>query len=95
MQKNRKTAKPATAAPSQLRRPRHPLPADIRHVLTERGLMAAYRARPPYQRNDYLGWIAGAKREATRQKRIQQMLDELARGDSYMNMRWHAKVRGV
>ena len=31
----------------------------------------------PYQRNDYLGWIARARREATFQKRLAQMLDEL------------------
>ncbi len=42
--------------------------------------------RPPYQRNDYLGWIARAKRPDTRAKRIAQMLDELAKGTSYMNM---------
>ena len=54
--------------------------------------MDAYRARPPYQRNDYIGWINQAKREETKQKRLAQMLDELARGDSYMNMDYVAKV---
>ncbi|HSG43712.1 MAG TPA: YdeI/OmpD-associated family protein [Anaerolineales bacterium] len=27
----------------------------------------AYNARPPYQRNDYIGWITRAKREETKQ----------------------------
>ena len=70
------------------RRPALPMPGDVRDALRESGLWTAYEARPPYQRNDYLGWIAGAKREATRRKRTAQMLDELARGDVYMKMAW-------
>lgn len=66
------------------RRPRNRMPAAVRAVLDERNLMAAYRARPPYQRNDYLGWIALAKLPATRQKRLQTMLRELAAGSGYM-----------
>lgn len=53
--------------------------------------MDAYLARPPYQRNDYLGWIARPKRETTRQAHLDQMLDELARGDVYMKMPWHPR----
>jgi uncharacterized protein YdeI (YjbR/CyaY-like superfamily) len=49
--------------------------------------MAAYEARPAYQRNDYLGWLARAKRPDTRSRRLQQMLDELAQGGVYMGMR--------
>ncbi|TIV97834.1 MAG: hypothetical protein E5V85_13395 [Mesorhizobium sp.] len=64
------------------------MPEDVRAVLAERGLTAAYDARPDYQRNDYPGWIARAKRPDTRQKRLDQMLDELARGGVYMNMAW-------
>ncbi len=76
---------------SRLVRPRHKMPAIVRQALNERGLMAAYRSRPPYQRNDYLGWITRAKREQTRQKRLAQMLDELARGDLYMKMAYRPK----
>jgi uncharacterized protein YdeI (YjbR/CyaY-like superfamily) len=64
------------------------MPEDIRLALAERGLMNAYRERPPYQRNDHLAWIAGAKEPATRARRLAQMLDELAAGDSYMRMAW-------
>jgi uncharacterized protein YdeI (YjbR/CyaY-like superfamily) len=56
-------------------------------------LMAAYEARPDYQRNDYLGWIAQARREETRRKRLDQMLDELERGDVYMKMAWRGDPR--
>lgn len=72
--------------PARLKRPRHTMPAYVRAALLQHKLMDAYRNRPPYQQNDYIGWITRAKREATRQKRLAQMLDELARGDRYMNM---------
>lgn len=71
-----------------LKRPIQPMPADISALLDTRGLRAAYDARPAYQRNDYLAWIAGAKRAATRERRIAQMLDELAGGTRYMKMNW-------
>ncbi len=66
----------------------HPMPEDIRKLLKDRGLYDRYEARPPYQQNDYLGWIAQAKREGTRHNRIEQMLDELEVGGLYMKMRW-------
>ena len=69
-------------------RPRHDMPDDIAAVLEARDLRGAYDARPPYQRNDYLGWIGRAKLAATREKRIAQMLDELADGTVYMKMPW-------
>ncbi|WP_292303228.1 YdeI/OmpD-associated family protein [Mesorhizobium sp.] len=74
---------------SRLTRALNPMPDDVRTALAGRGLTAAYDARPDYQKNDYLGWIARAKRPGTRQKRLDQMLDELARGGVYMNMAWH------
>jgi uncharacterized protein YdeI (YjbR/CyaY-like superfamily) len=76
---------------SRLRRPLQPMPDFVRKALVEKGLMDAYFNRPPYQRNDYLSWIIRAKQEKTRQKRLNQMLDELAAGDSYMNMRYRAR----
>ena len=56
--------------------------------MAEHGLLDAYKARPPYQRNDYLGWINRARRPETKERRLQQMLAELERGDVYMNMDW-------
>lgn len=73
---------------STLKRPKNPMPLFVLDALNERGLMDAYLARPPYQQNDYLGWIARAKLEATKTKRLQQMLDELDGGRLYMNMTW-------
>jgi uncharacterized protein YdeI (YjbR/CyaY-like superfamily) len=62
------------------------MPDDVKEALLQHGLIDRYDERPAYQRNDYLSWIARAKRESTRQKRLRQMLDELAAGGVYMNM---------
>jgi uncharacterized protein YdeI (YjbR/CyaY-like superfamily) len=62
------------------------MPRDVEEALTKRRLVAAYRERPAYQRNDYVGWITRARRTETRQKRIDQMLDELRAGGVYMGM---------
>lgn len=72
-------------------RPRYEMPEFIQNALQKRGLMEAYMARPPYQRNDYIGWITRARLNATRQKRLKQMLTELKKGDVYMKMRWQKK----
>ena len=76
---------------SRLKRPRYPMPDFVREALEKHKLLAAYDARPPYQRNDYIGWIARAKLPATQQKRLAQMLDELAKGDAYMKMPYRGK----
>jgi uncharacterized protein YdeI (YjbR/CyaY-like superfamily) len=76
---------------SRLKRPQHPMPEFVRRALEERNLMSAYLQRPPYQQNDYIGWITRAKLPATQQKRLEQMLDELFRGDVYMKMDHRAK----
>ncbi len=56
------------------------MPSFVRTALRRRGLTDAYKERPPYQQNDYLGWIARAKLEATRLKRLEQVLSELDHG---------------
>ena len=79
---------------SRLKRPRHEMPDFARRALLKYGLMEEYRSRPPYQQNDYIGWIMRAKRQATKEKRLAQMLMELERGDKYMNMDYRPKKRG-
>ena len=69
------------------------MPEFIREALKTSGLESAYATRPPYQRNDYIGWITKAKLPATQQKRLSQMLDELARGNLYMKMAHRGKDR--
>ncbi|HMB22687.1 MAG TPA: YdeI/OmpD-associated family protein [Anaerolineales bacterium] len=74
-----------------LTRTRYEMPGYVRAALTERGLMYAYHARPDYQQNDYIGWIARAKRDETKEKRLTQMLEELEGGERYMKMRWRPR----
>lgn len=71
---------------STLKRPVYEMPEFIASALREHGVLEAYEARPPYQRNDYVGWITRAKLEATTMKRLNQMLSELKGGKLYMNM---------
>jgi len=78
---------------SSLKRPIYPMPEDVARALRESGLTPQYEARPPYQRNDYIGWITRAKREETRRKRLNQMLEELRAGDSYMGMAYNDNSR--
>jgi uncharacterized protein YdhG (YjbR/CyaY superfamily) len=73
------------------KRVRHPMPDYVERELEGRGLMDAYKQPPPYQRNDYVGWITTARQEATRQRRLEQMLEELERGDAYMKMPYKPK----
>ncbi|MDD2853371.1 MAG: YdeI/OmpD-associated family protein [Desulfuromonadaceae bacterium] len=80
-------------ASSRLKRPIYPIPDFVLSALEKRNLMAAYRQRPPYQQNDYIGWISRAKLPATQQKRLAQMLDELERGGVYMKMKWSAHLQ--
>jgi uncharacterized protein YdeI (YjbR/CyaY-like superfamily) len=67
------------------------MPDDVEAALVDNGLMKTYRERPPYQQNDYVGWITRAKRPETRTKRLQQMLAELRAGDVYMKMPWRGR----
>lgn len=67
------------------------IPDYVAAALDETGLWERYRSRPPYQRNDYIGWITRAKREETRDKRLAQMLAELQSGVAYMGMKYNAK----
>jgi uncharacterized protein YdeI (YjbR/CyaY-like superfamily) len=71
---------------SRLKRPRHPMPTFVKRALEKRGLMEEYRERPAYQQNDYVGWITEARKSDTKERRLQQMLDELEKGGVYMNM---------
>lgn len=87
-----KKRRPGMPGPSAgVKRERHPLPEYVVSALENSGLTESYNLRPPYQQNDYIGWITGAKREQTRRKRLAQMLDELRSGNSYMKMPYRAK----
>ncbi len=80
---------------SRLQREIHPMPDFVREALVRHKLMKSYRERPPYQQNDYIGWITRAKRQSTRDKRLAQMLDELVRGNVYMKMAYTPRKRKI
>ncbi len=69
-----------------LKRKKHKMPTDVKKALVANNLFGEYKARPAYQQNDYIGWIAEAKLPVTREKRLQQMLNELEVGGVYMKM---------
>ncbi len=79
----------------RLKRPIHPMPDFVYQAMFARRLLEVYQQRPAYQQNDYIGWITQAKRQVTREQRLQQMLDELTAGDSYMRMAYNATTRGT
>ena len=53
---------------SKLQRQKYPMPDFIKEALEEHGLMQAYKERPAYQQNDYVGWISRAKRQETKKR---------------------------
>jgi uncharacterized protein YdeI (YjbR/CyaY-like superfamily) len=81
----------STIKTTRQKRPRHLMPKFVERALLERDLMEAYRSRPAYQQNDYIGWIMKARRKETQEKRLAQMLEELGRGSKYMKMPYHSK----
>ncbi len=69
------------------------MPDHVRNELEAAGVVDEYRARPFYQRNDYLSWIGRAKKPETQRKRLLQMLDELKQGGIYMGMDHSASAK--
>jgi hypothetical protein len=59
------------------------MPGNVRTALVKRKLMDAYLARPEYQRDGYLKWIALGAGPTEKQKRLDQMLDEVEKGDAF------------
>lgn len=76
-----------------LLRKKQPMPDFVKQALTKNKVMDLYKARPPYQQNDYLGWINRAKRDETKQSRLNQMIAELKKGNVYMKMKWNPRIR--
>lgn len=67
-----------------------PMPGNVRGALAKKKLTEAFEARPDYQRNDYLKWIALANGAAAKQQRIDQMLAELESGNAFKGEPWTA-----
>jgi uncharacterized protein YdeI (YjbR/CyaY-like superfamily) len=77
---------------STLKRKIQKMPEFVKDSLIKNMVLEKYKQRPPYQRNDYLMWINNAKRDETKQKRLNQMITELKAGNKYMNMKWSLRI---
>jgi uncharacterized protein YdeI (YjbR/CyaY-like superfamily) len=66
----------------------HDIPDYVVDALNESRLWESYKSRPPYQQNDYIGWINRARRQETKNKRIEIMLSKLRAGSGYMGLDW-------
>lgn len=69
-------------------RGRKPIPGFVKTALAKHKLDEAFRARPDYQRDDYLTWLDGARLPEQRQQRLTQFLEELGKGDVFMGQPW-------
>lgn len=82
----RKAAELARSAPAPRKAKHRPRPAPAMHPDFESALARTPRARaalegfPPSARRDYLEWVAEAKQEATRAKRIATAVEWLSEG---------------
>lgn len=63
------------------------IPPYIKKALEEGEVLKKYEALPYFKRKGYVEWIEGAILPETKQKRINQMVEELPRG-VYMNDRY-------
>ncbi|MDB5181411.1 MAG: hypothetical protein JWP13_174 [Candidatus Saccharibacteria bacterium] len=59
------------------------VPAEYAAILRDHNAYELYENRPYYQQKGWIQWIEGAKRDETKQKRIEEMLLELEEG-TYM-----------
>ena len=66
------------------------MPGNVKGALAKHDLLAAFEARPDYQQNGYLKWIASAAGPTAKQQRLDQMLDELAKGGVFKGEPWTA-----
>ena len=78
---------------SRLKRDLNPMPTFVEKALEINDLVEDFEKRPAYQQNDYIGWINRAKREETKQKRLNQMIEELKKGGIYMKMAHPASAK--
>ena len=65
-----------------------PMPGNVRGALAKRKLTDAYQDRPDYQQAEYLKWIAQAAGPTAKQERLDQMLEELEKGNLFKGDAW-------
>jgi uncharacterized protein YdeI (YjbR/CyaY-like superfamily) len=69
------------AQPARTPRAELPVPNDLMGALKKnKKAMTAFQSFPPSHRREYIEWITEAKREETRQKRLQTAIAQIAEG---------------
>ena len=65
-----------------------PMPGQVKGALAKRNVLDTFFARPQYQQDDYLKWIALAAGPQQKQQRMDQMLEELEKGGTFKGEAW-------
>ena len=64
-------------------KPEAQVPADLEHALAlNKAAAAHFQTFTPGKRREYIDWITGAKRDTTRQARLEQAIEWIAAGKS-------------
>ncbi|HEY2516327.1 MAG TPA: YdeI/OmpD-associated family protein [Polyangiaceae bacterium] len=72
-----------------------PVPPDLARALRDVGAFEAFRSMPVGRQNHILTWLAAAAKEATREKRIAQIVEgSLAWQEDPRDRRWEGAGRG-
>lgn len=59
----------------------HSIPSDINKVLKQKiSLFEIWKSLTPLAQNEFICWITSAKKQETREKRIQRMSENLLKG---------------
>jgi uncharacterized protein YdeI (YjbR/CyaY-like superfamily) len=58
----------------------HELPDFIKNTILEKNIHETWESLTPIQRNEYICWVTMAKQEATKEKRLRIMVENLSGG---------------
>lgn len=62
-------------------KPVHRIPEDLRQAVdSTQAIQAAWNSLTPLAQNEWICWVISPKQEATRSRRIQRVLEDLAAG---------------
>lgn len=64
------------------------IPQDIQDILISSHLLEQFQKRPPYQQRGYIKRIVEAKKDTTKEKRINQMITELPHQKLYLGKQY-------
>lgn len=65
-----------------------PMPGNVKGALAKAKLLETFQERPKFQQDDYLKWIALAAGPQQKQQRLDQLVDELTKGNVFKGEAW-------